>query len=65
MINGVGKNTTLHPCLACRCLVKITHLDTLCKTSTTSFYTDTPKKSKKNLVYKFNRVELQGSRHRY
>ena len=65
MSNGVGKNPTLHHCLACRCLVKITHLDTLldtlCKTLTTSFYTDTTKKSKKNLVYKFSRVELQGS----
>ena len=69
MSKGVGKNPTLHPCLAHRCLVKITHLDTLsdtlsdtlCKTSTTSFYTDTPKKSKKNLVYKFSQVELQGS----
>ena len=39
-----------------------THLiETLCKTSTTSFYTDTTKKSKKNLVYKFSQVELQGS----
>ena len=47
MCNGVGKNLTIHPCLACRCLVKIPTLDTLLDTPvfpylSKPFYTDTP-----------------------
>ena len=53
MSNGVGKNTTLNPCLAYRCLVKITHLDTLldtlCCYYTTNHTIQTPhKKTNKN-----------------
>ena len=32
MSNGVGKNPTQSPCLACRCLVEIPLLDTLLDT---------------------------------
>ena len=47
MSNGVGKNTPLHPCLACRCLVEIPPLVTLLDTPVfpylnALFYTDTP-----------------------
>ena len=42
MSNGVGKNTTLHPCLACRCLVKIPLLVTpVFPYLKALFYTDT------------------------
>ena len=43
MSNGVGKNPTLHPCLECRCLVKIPLLDTpVFPYPNAPFYTDTP-----------------------